>query len=61
MTLSKLIDAWMSVNSRRSKLESEGVWGLLFSLFPNSKPCKLNKDRAVPENYWEQNKFLRIH
>lgn len=42
-------------------MESKVVQGLLFSLVPNSKPCKLNKDRAVPENYWKQNKFLKIY
>jgi len=58
MTLSKLIDAWVSVDSR-SKLESEGSWSWFFSVFPSSRPCELNKDGTVPEDYWKQNKFLK--
>lgn len=40
------------------KVKVFGVW-FSFLLFPNTKPCKLNKDRA--EDCWKENKFLKIH
>lgn len=61
MTLSKLIDAWVSVIQEGASWKAQVLRVSVFSLFPNSKRCKVSKDRAVPEDYWKQDKFLKIH